>query len=160
MTYADTNFFTRNYLQLPDTGIALACVDTLREARAGFLPVTWLHRMEFVNALQLHVFADRRGGSLPVSPEQAAAAHAVFRADLGAGEFLEPAHVSMVGLENQFEELSLRHANKHGFRTYDLLHVAFALLLKSNTFWSFDQKANKLASLEGLKVLKTASIQS
>ena len=43
------------------------------------------------------------------------------------------------------------HCN-HGFRTYDLLHVATALLLECDTFWSFDIKATRLAKLEGLRV--------
>jgi predicted nucleic acid-binding protein len=55
-------------------------------------------------------------------------------------------------VERQFEELSLRHTARHGFRTYDLLHVASALALKCDTFWSFDSKASKPAELEGLKV--------
>jgi hypothetical protein len=50
----------------------------------------------------------------------------------------------------------LRHTAKHGFRTYDLLHVSSALLLKCDTFWSFDPKANRLAGLEGLETLVTA----
>jgi len=41
---------------------------------------------------------------------------------------------------------------KHGFRTYDLLQVASALLLGCDTFWSFDGRARKLAKLEGMKV--------
>src|SRR5688572_23997575 len=52
----------------------------------------------------------------------------------------------------QFEELALRHTAKHGFRTYDLIHVASALVLRCDTFWSFDPKASKLASLEGLRL--------
>jgi predicted nucleic acid-binding protein len=60
--------------------------------------------------------------------------------------------MSLAELEQQFEELALRHTAKHGFRTYDLLHVASALVLKRDTFWSFDPKASKLAALEGLKV--------
>jgi predicted nucleic acid-binding protein len=55
-------------------------------------------------------------------------------------------------LQVQFEELALRHTASHGFRTYDLMHVASALLLKCDAFWSFDPKASRLASLEGLKV--------
>jgi len=33
-----------------------------------------------------------------------------------------------------------------------LLHVSSALLLKCDSFWSFDPKASKLAALEGLKI--------
>lgn len=154
MIYADTIFFTRAYLQLPETNVALACLEALRVEEAKLLPVTWLHRMEFVNALQLHVFGSRQAGSARVTPEQAAAAYAIFRSDVIAARFLETAQVPINDLERQFEELSLRHSSKHGFRTYDLLHMSSALLLNCDTFWSFDQKATKLAALEGLKVLK------
>jgi predicted nucleic acid-binding protein len=51
-----------------------------------------------------------------------------------------------------FRELSNRHTAKGGFRTYDILHVASALVLGCDTFWSFDAKAKKLAKLEGLAV--------
>ena len=54
----------------------------------------------------------------------------------------------------QFEEIALRHAARHGFRTYDLLHVASALALKCGTFWSFDKRASKLAKLEGLAIFR------
>ena len=50
-----------------------------------------------------------------------------------------------------------RHGSQH-FRATpesvmiaDILHVASALLLGCDTFWSFDVKALKLAKLEGLK---------
>jgi hypothetical protein len=35
---------------------------------------------------------------------------------------------------------------------YDLIHVACALILNCDEFWSFDPKASKLASLKGLRV--------
>ena len=46
----------------------------------------------------------------------------------------------------------LRHTAKHGFLTYDMLHVASDLLLGCDTFWSFDIQVRKLAELEGLNV--------
>ncbi|MBI5769186.1 MAG: hypothetical protein HZA93_15440 [Verrucomicrobia bacterium] len=50
-------------------------------------------------------------------------------------------------------ELSLRHTASHGFRAYDVAHVASALLLGCDAFWSFDAKASQLAKREGLKTL-------
>ena len=54
-------------------------------------------------------------------------------------------------LEAPLEELALSHTANHGFRTYDLIHVASALILNNSEFWSFDPKASKLAALEGLR---------
>jgi predicted nucleic acid-binding protein len=119
---------------------------------AAPLPLTWLHRVEILNAFQLHVFQAREAGQPFISAEQAALAHANFLGDVHKSEFLRPAVVPAAELEKQFEELSLRHTARRGFRTYDLLHVASALLLGCDTFWTFDAKAMSLAKLEGLKI--------
>jgi predicted nucleic acid-binding protein len=150
--YADTNFFTRAYLELPDSHDADRLLAGARRGDSAPLPLTWLHRVETLNAFQLHVFLGRETGQTFISPEQAALAHANFRSDIQSAEFLRPVAIPAAELEKQFEELSLRHTARHGFRTYDLLHVASALALKCDAFWSFDPKASKLAVLEGLKV--------
>ena len=150
--YADTNLLTRVYLRLTDTEEALRLVDAMRGKGSHPLPITWLHRLELINALHLHVFSARSPGQLVVSPEQAALAQANFLDDLVKESFIRNAVVPIGELERQFEELALRHTARHGFRTYDLLHVASALALKCDTFWSFDPKTSKLAALEGLKI--------
>jgi predicted nucleic acid-binding protein len=56
--------------------------------------------------------------------------------------------------ENAFElcaELARRHGPKLGVRTLDSLHVACALELKAERFWTFDERQAKLAKAEGLK---------
>jgi predicted nucleic acid-binding protein len=77
---------------------------------------------------------------------------ATFQGDLRERTFLRPAQIEPTELEAQFEELALRYTARHGFRSCDLIHVASALILNCDTFWSFDPKASKLASLEGLRV--------
>jgi predicted nucleic acid-binding protein len=154
--YADTNFFTRLYLQLPESPEADALFKEVAGAeRSAPFPVTWLHRIETANAFQLHVFFGRNTGQIFISPEQAALAYAAFSTDLNAGDTLRTCAVSVDELQSKVEELSLRHTARHGFRTYDLLHIASALLLNCDRFWSFDPKASKLAQLEGLKVRKS-----
>jgi predicted nucleic acid-binding protein len=150
--YADTNFYTRLYLPLAESEEAAGLLADAQAALSPPLPVTWLHRLETINAFQLHVFAGKSHGHTRITSEQAAAAHATFQTDLARPEFLRSVELSLAELQVQFEELALRHTASHGFRTYDLLHVASALLLKCDAFWSFDPKASRLASLEGLKV--------
>ena len=151
--YADTNFLTRCYLPItahPSTENRLARLHD----DGGWLPIIWLHRLELANAFEQHVFAGRSLGQTRITAEMAAAAHARFREDCTQpASLLRPAIINLSDLEHHFEELCLRHTAKHGFRTYDLLHVSTALLLDCDTFWSFDPKANKLAGLEGLKTL-------
>ena len=152
--YADTNFFTRYYLDMAQSPLVAAMVEQAERRQAPALPISWLHRMELCNALQLLVFQGRGAGQKRVTPEQAAAALAVFRDDLEQRVLVRAAALATTDLERQFEDLSLRHTAKHGFRTYDILHVSSALLLGCDSFWSFDPKATRLAELEGLEVLR------
>ncbi len=152
--YADSNFFTRLYLDLPGTEEAIALLEIAQGSAAAALPATWLHRIEVVNALQLHLFGSRAHAQTVVTPEQAAIAQAKFREDLIGAEFLRIATPSPDELRITFEDLSLRFSARHGFRSYDILHVASALLLGCDTFWSFDVKACRLAGLEGMKLAK------
>jgi len=48
-------------------------------------------------------------------------------------------------------ELGRRWGSKIGIRTLDSLHVACALELKADQFWTFDERQSKLAKAEGLK---------
>lgn len=56
--------------------------------------------------------------------------------------------------ERAFElcvHLAQKHGAKLGVRTLDSLHVACALELKAERFWTFDERQAKLAKAEGLK---------
>jgi predicted nucleic acid-binding protein len=48
-------------------------------------------------------------------------------------------------------ELARRYAARLGSRTLDTLHVAGALELKAERFWTFDERKAKLARAAGLK---------
>jgi predicted nucleic acid-binding protein len=61
--------------------------------------------------------------------------------------------LTLTDIEREFDSLVRRHTATHGFRTYDIIHVASALKLKCRRFLSFDAKANSLARLAGLKTL-------
>jgi predicted nucleic acid-binding protein len=122
------------------------------ETNLPLLPITFLHRLEVLNAIQMYVFLARKDGQTRLTAESAGAAQAVFREDLLQRSFIRPVSVQLDELADRFEELALRHTANHGFRTYDVVHVASALLLACDTFWSFDKKARKLAALEGLRI--------
>jgi predicted nucleic acid-binding protein len=50
-----------------------------------------------------------------------------------------------------FDSLVYRHTATLGFRTADIMHVASAMVLGCDTFWSFDARAKRLAGLVGLR---------
>jgi predicted nucleic acid-binding protein len=49
-------------------------------------------------------------------------------------------------------DLARRYAPRLGVRTLDSLHVACALQLKAERFWTFDERQAKLAKITGLKI--------
>ena len=153
--YADTNFFTNSLLELAHSPDADLLLESLRQSQVAPLPVTWLLRMEFTNALQRLVFETRHGTQrLRVTPESAMLAEAEFIKEAEEGVLTREQTLPLDDLEAVFDMLARRHTAKHGFRTYDLFHVASALVLGCDTFWSFDVKAAKLARLEGLLTMK------
>jgi predicted nucleic acid-binding protein len=55
-------------------------------------------------------------------------------------------------------ELADRHSVRLGTRSLDLLHVAAALLLDSEIFFSFDERQRKAAKAEGLKIQPSETV--
>ena len=150
--YADTNFFTRVYLSLPESERADRLLEAARQRECALLPVTWLHRMELANAFELSVWMGKQGGHPRVTSERAAVAQHTFQADLAERKFVEPVALDVAEVQGAFEATAGRHTARYGFRTYDILHVVSARLLGCDRFLSFDARAVKLAALEGLKV--------
>jgi predicted nucleic acid-binding protein len=150
--YADTNFLSRVYLALPDSDAADRLLEAARQGDCPQLPITWLHQMELANAFELSVWLGKQGGQPWVTPENAAVALHTFKSDLSEEMFIRRTAVELSDLQVEFERTVTAHTARHGFRTYDLLHVAFARLLGCDHFFSFDQRARKLAALEGFKV--------
>ncbi len=148
--YADTNFFTNSMLELPFSRDAGRMMKNLRESDT-VLPVPLLLKLEVTSALQRLVFESRTGSQpLRITPEMALLAEAAFLSQVEGGFLMRDCTIPGAALSAQFSDLVHRHTAKHGFRTYDTLHVASALLLGCDTFWTFDIRTKKLAALEGL----------
>lgn len=151
--YLDTNFLTAFY----SGGMHSAEAERLSQHAAmqgGVpIPVTVLTRMEVINSFQQQVFFTRNGvPGIHASTEAAMLEESLFVDDLQRGVLIHAAPIQFETLMPVFDELAHRHTMRHGFRTYDIMHVASALILECDTFWSFDAKAKRLAELEGLKV--------
>lgn len=149
--YLDANFLIRHYLPIGDDEELKRFLRATNDWKSEPALVTTLCRLEVTNAFQRMVFESRSGGRGRVTPEGAAAAQGDFEEDLEDCALIKPVLLTLEDLEPQFAELVGRYTAKYGFRAYDLLHVASALHLGCDTFWSFDVKALKLAKLEGLK---------
>lgn len=136
--YADTSFFVSLYLEDRHSKDA-------EELISSGEPVwcTPFHRAEYAHAVARQVFYKK------LTASEADNAHADLEDDREAGLWIE------IGMpENAFDlciDLGRRHGPKLGVRTLDTLHVACALELKAERFWTFDESQAKLAKAEGLK---------
>jgi predicted nucleic acid-binding protein len=105
--------------------------------------LTPFHRAEWFHALSQHQF---RG---VLTADEAQRISIQFSSDQDAGLFQRTYFP-----DNAFEvcaDLARRHGPKLGVRTLDSLHVACALELKAERFWTFDDRQAKLAKAQGLK---------
>lgn len=108
------------------------------------LCLTPFHQAEWNHAIEQQVF---RGN---LSPEEAQTVHEDFERDRKTGFWFEVAFP-----EKTFElcaQLARQYVSRLGSRTLDTLHVAAALELKVERFWTFDERQAKLARAAGLKV--------
>jgi predicted nucleic acid-binding protein len=148
-TYIDTNALVRFYI--PSNKEDLTTLPGLLK-NSDPIPVPQLLRMETLNAHERLVFEWKKGGSWRVTPEIAAVSKLHFDEDLQAEAFLKRTTIPIHELEMVFDKLVAKHSAIHGYRTYDILHVASALILDCKSFLTFDLKAQSLAKLEGLDV--------
>jgi predicted nucleic acid-binding protein len=150
-TYADANALIRLYLDFDGSGQARDLVTAPWVRRQWPVPVPALLMYEVSNGLQRMVYESRTGGQWRVTPEAAAAAWYEFTAHLDQAAFLQRSPLTLAELESDVESLVARYTARHGFRTYDILHVAAARALGCSRFLTFDGKARKLAQLVGLQ---------
>jgi predicted nucleic acid-binding protein len=136
--YADTSFVVSLYL--PDRHASEV------ERRMAWRPHLWLtplHHAEWIHAIERHVFQKH------LSRREAQQVYLDFERDRAAGVWVE---VSLPDMAFEVcRQLARRHAARLGNRTLDTLHVASALELKAERFWTFDQRQARLARAAGLK---------
>jgi predicted nucleic acid-binding protein len=141
--YVDTAFLVSLHTRDANTGAAVARMKRQVEP----LLWTWLHELEFRNAVRLRLF--RREMEL----HEISAALNDQRADLEAGVYLAVTPVwSEVTRES--ERLSGIFTKTLGTRSLDVLHVSHAVVLGVKEFLTFDIRQATLAKAAGLKVPK------
>ena len=137
--YADTSFFVSIYLADKHSQAAEQLVSS--GARVWLTP---LHYAECAHAVAQQVFYKY----LSIANAQQAYRH--LERDRTANLWAEiemPDHAFSL-----CAELARRHGPALGVRTLDSLHVACALELKAERFWTFDDRQAKLAKTVGLKM--------
>ncbi len=138
--YADTSFFVSLYLTDRHSQEA--------ERQMASQPAVWLtplHVVEWTHAIEQHVFRK------VVSRSEADRLHERFTEHRDNRLWIEVALPESVF--DVCEQLAHRYAARLGLRTLDTLHVASALELKAERFWTFDERQKRLARAEDLKAV-------
>ena len=136
--YADSSVFVSLYIQDRHS----AEVQRLLAKRAD-LWLTPLHRAEWAHSVAQHVFHRK------ISADEAQTLYADFERDRESGAWIEVALPQMA-----FErciQIAQEHVRRLLSRTLDTLHIACALELGAERFWTFDDRQAKLARAVGLK---------
>ena len=140
-TVADTSFL---FSLFGNDAHSPAARNWVQQARVP-ITVTALGRYELGNALRFAAFRK------VISPADARASLAAIEADLKSGH-LHPASCDLPAIVNEASRLSELHTVTGGHRSFDILHVATARLLKATTFLSFDTNQRRLATALRLNV--------
>jgi predicted nucleic acid-binding protein len=138
--YADTSFLASLYVLDDNSALAAA---RMKRAKLPLL-ITAFGELELTNAVALRLFRKE------LSASQAKAAHALIRKDLEDGVLMvSPLPASAF---ERAKRIARRQTPRLGTRTLDVLHVASAVVLQVDTFYTFDTRQAKLAAAEGLVV--------
>jgi predicted nucleic acid-binding protein len=136
--YVDSSFLVSLYLSdqhSPESRTRIRSAPSL-----WFTP---LHNAEWAHDVAQHVFR----GHLSLSEAQRMDAR--LDENKSTGQWL-----SIALPDHAFDlcaDLARRYGPRLGVRILDSLHVACALELKAERFWTFDERQAKLAKAEGLK---------
>ena len=114
--------------------------------RRAVLPLllTDVAKVEILNAVGLRLFRKE------LRPAEAMKVHALFREDIEQGVVLI---VPLPAAAYQrADQIARTRTPLLGTRTLDVLHVAGALVLKADAFYTLDKKQARLAAALGLRV--------
>ena len=137
--YADTSFFVSIYLQDTHSAKALAF--------AKYHPRLWLTPLHIAECC--HAFTQQVFFGKITSPMAEKLCDQLHR-DRAANLWLETTIPEYAF--DRCAEIARRHGPKLALHTLDSLHVACALELKVDRFWTFDERQAKLEKAEkGLK---------
>jgi len=137
IVYADTSFQVAAYIVDVHSPAVVG-----RMAKKPQVCLTPFNRSEVANAIYRQAFIGR------LSEAEAHRAWRTFEGDCSAGVWQHAGFPSSAW--ETCIDLARRFAPTLGVRTLDSLHVACALELNADKFWTFDDRQSKLAEAVGL----------
>jgi predicted nucleic acid-binding protein len=142
MVYVDTSVVVKLYIKEAYSQEVAAWIRANDEA----IPKTVFHELEFTNAIKLKQFRDEMTGS------EAETILSRFNQHEVDGIFYRPA-INWPDVFARSLTLSKNHTETIGSRSLDVIHVALALSMGADRFFTFDEKQSQLASAAGLQII-------
>jgi len=139
--YVDTSVIVKLYIK---EKYSLKVSNWIRKNNEP-IPLTRLHELEFINAVHLKQFRQE------INIDRVGLLLSRFEEHQRRGIFFRPS-VNWADTLDIAVELSKQHTTAIGSRSLDILHVAFALSIKTDRFLTLDQRQSKLASSAGLTI--------
>lgn len=137
IVYADTSFQIAAYIVDSHSSLAVS-----RLATKPRICLTPFSRSEVANAIYRQAFSGR------LTLAETLKAWQFFESDCAAGVWETTAFPNRAW--ETCADLARRYSPTLGARTLDSLHVACALELKAQKFWTFDERQARLAQEVGL----------
>jgi len=110
------------------------------------IPLTRFHELEFTNAIELKSFRSE------INERQKDWVHSAFDDHKKIGIYYYPV-INWTETWDIAIDLSGIHTRLFGSRSLDILHVASAMTMKAQHFFSLDSRQAKLASAAGLSIV-------
>ena len=143
MLYVDTSIIVRLYVKEEYSLDASNRIIENNEA----IPLTGFHDLEFTNAINLKLFRKE------ITENEADYIISKFHEHESKGVYYRP-QLSWAETFRHAVDLSGNHTGNTGPRSLDILHVASALSIEADRFFTIDTRQSKLAYLAGLKIVK------
>jgi predicted nucleic acid-binding protein len=140
--YVDTSVIVKLYIKEEHS---LDTSNWLKENNEA-IPLTIFHELEFNNAINLKEFRTE------IRTDEIRLIIAKFAKHESKGVYYRP-QISWTDTFQYAVDLSRKYTGKTGSRTLDILHVASALSIKADRFFTFDERQSRLASLSGIRIV-------
>jgi len=147
MLYVDTSVIVKLYFKEEYSSEVSKWVKSNDEA----IPLTSLHELEFINAVNLKYFRDE------ISENNTKLVFSKFKAHEENGVFFRPS-INWPDIYQCAFDLSKEYTGNIGSRSLDIIHVAAALTLGADSFLSLDVRQKKLASLTRMRVVNLSHL--
>lgn len=147
IAYPDTSFLWAFYVRQSNSPEAATHASTMTEP----LYLSKLLAYEFRQSLRFHIWRNAFNPREGITPVAAQTALNQLQMDLKGG-VAEIAHCSFHDVFERAGILSEQYTCGRGHRSFDILHVATALVLEAEQLLTFDRNQRKLAEAVGLQI--------